>query len=70
MLNITENFWSYINEKVAVAGCKTLDEFKEYITNRVNSRSPCMLKYLARLYASVSKRITKLLQVGGKKIPY
>lgn len=69
-LNIIENFWSYIDEKVAAAGCKTLEEFKEYITNLVNSRSPCMLKYLARLYASVSKRITKLLQVGGKKIPY
>lgn len=69
-LNIIENFWSYIDERVAAAGCKTLEEFKQYITNLVKSRSPCMMKYLARLYASVPKRIAKLLQVGGEKISY
>ena len=69
-LNITENFWAYIEKKANAAGCKSLQEYRDCIRTLIFSRSQSMLAYLERLFDSVPRGIEEVIEKGGKRTSY
>ena len=69
-LNVIENFWSWVQNRVYKRGCSTLSEFKQAVKEEVTSTPPSTLKCLASLYKSLPKRMATVLQRDGKKTGY
>lgn len=67
-LNLIENFWSWVQNKVYKRGCPTTTAFKEAIKEIISS--PCTLKCIDSLYKSMPKRMAIVLKMDGKKSGY
>ena len=64
-LNLIENVWGLVQEKVnAAAGCSSFDEFKLEVEAQFQAVPKTMLR---NLFASMPKRLAKLIELGGGK---
>jgi hypothetical protein len=63
-LNLIENVWGLVQEKVNAAGCSSFDEFKLEVERQFQAVSKTMLR---NLFASMPKRLAKVIELGGGK---
>lgn len=66
-LNPIENVWSYVQRKVNLMGCKTFEDFKEAVLQEVQAVPQ---EVLANLYASMPRRLQKVIDLEGGKTGY
>jgi hypothetical protein len=66
-LNIIENVWSWLQAKVDAQGCKTFNEFKQFVLSTVQKVPNITLK---KLYVSIEARIQECIEREGKKTRY
>lgn len=65
-LNLIENCWSYVQARVDAKGCKTFEEFKQTVLHEVQSIPKSML---ANLFNSMPKRVARVIELDGDKLP-
>lgn len=66
-LNIIENVWAYVQQKVNMLGCKNLEEFKQAVEGTFAAVPQHVIK---NLYASLDKRMKLVLKNGGDYTKY
>lgn len=66
-LNPIENIWSYVQAKIDAVGCKTFDDFKQAALHELKHVPASMLN---NLYASMPKRMAKVIELDGGKTKY
>lgn len=66
-LNIIENVWAYVQEKVDARGCETFDQFKQAVINEIQAVPK---EYIAKLYQSLPKRMANVMENNGGKTKY
>lgn len=69
-LNLIENFWAYIEQRVSQVKCHTFQQFVRCVKAEVKSTSPTRLDYLGKLYDSMPKRLAKVIENQGGKSGY
>lgn len=69
-LNIIENMWSFVQQKVNKMGCTTFKSFKTCIRKLLLSESAELVEYLGKLYASMPKRLAKVIELDGGKTDF
>lgn len=63
-LNLIENVWAYVQQRVNARGCATFEEFKAAVLEEL---AAVPQQVLTNLYASMPKRLAIVLQRGGDK---
>ena len=63
-LNLIENVWGLVQEKVTAAGCSSLEEFKMKVDRQCQAVPKTMLRYM---FANMPKRLAKVIELGGGK---
>lgn len=66
-LNPIENVWSWVNQKVRQKGCSSFKEFQAEVLNTLKNIPQ---SFITNLYASMPRRISKVLEEEGGKISY
>lgn len=66
-LNLIENVWAYVQARVNEKGCTTFEEFKAEVKAQFKAVPRHML---SNLYASMPKRIQKVIDLQGGKTRY
>lgn len=66
-LNIIENVWSWLQAKVDAKGCKTFQEFQQFVLTTVQQVPMSTLK---KLYDSIQARIEECVQREGRRTGY
>jgi hypothetical protein len=66
-LNLIENVWSYVQAKVDARGCRDFDSFKAAVMEEWEAVPRSVL---ASLFASMPKRLEKVIDLGGQKTRY
>ena len=66
-LNPIENVWSWVEAEVHKKGCKTFEAFKQAVLDTIQAVPKAML---ANLYASMPKRMAKVIERDGDKTGY
>ena len=66
-LNPIENFWSYLQAKLAARGCATFDQFKAAVKMEAKAVPK---DYFSKLVGSMPKRLTECIALGGGKTKY
>ncbi len=66
-LNLIENVWSWADRRVQAQGCSTFTEFKAAVLDAIKAVPASMV---ANLYASMPKRIKKVIEREGDKTGY
>lgn len=69
-LNLIENFWAYIEQRVSQIKCHTFQQFAKCVKAEVKSTSPSRLSYLCKLYDSMPKRLANVIENQGGKSGY
>lgn len=66
-LNLIENIWANVQAKVDAEGCKTFDQFTHAVLFHMKHIPKSTL---TNLFDSMSKRVAKVIALGGDKINY
>lgn len=66
-LNLIENVWSWLQAKVDAAGCKTYEEFQQFVLNTLAQVPHAMLN---NLFSSMKERVRLCIENGGGRTPY
>lgn len=66
-LNPIENVWAWVNQKVRKRGCSSFKEFQAEVLNTLQNIPKA---FITNLYASMPRRISKVLEQKGGKIGY
>lgn len=66
-LNLIENVWAWVQQKVDEQGCSNVTEFKAAIGAAFAAVPKSML---ANLYKSMAKRLKKVTELGGERTKY
>lgn len=69
-MNLIENFWAYIEQRVSQIKCHTFQQFVRCVKAEVKSTSSTRLNYLGKLYDSMPKRLDKVIENQGGKSGY
>lgn len=69
-LNLIENFWGYVQQLVYEKPCASFKEFKFCVESNMLAQTERMKKILAKLFASMPKRIAKVLELQGGRTGY
>jgi transposase len=69
-LNLIENLWSYVEDKVNLHACKSFEEYKQCVIKELTNKTPAMMKCLSNLYASMPRRIAETINGNGEKLKY
>lgn len=66
-LNLIENVWAWVQQKVDEQGCSNVTEFKAAIEAALAAVPKSML---TNLYKSMAKRLDKVTELGGERTKY
>lgn len=66
-LNLIENLWGTVQRKVDLRGCKTFEDFVSAVEEEWEAVPQ---EHITNLYASMGKRVAKVLETGGNKTGY
>lgn len=66
-LNLIENVWSWLQAKVDAAGCKTYEEFQQFVLKTLAQVPHTMLK---NLFTSMKERVRLCIENGGGRTAY
>lgn len=69
-LNLIENFWNFIQMDVQKRALPSFEEYKKCVKAAILSKGLRMKKYLANLYASMPRRLAKVIELGGEMTGY
>lgn len=69
-LNLIENFWNFVQMDVEKKALSSFTEFKNCVKSLIASDEPTMKSYLVNLYASMPKRLAKVIELGGGRTSY
>ena len=66
-LNPMEDMWSYLDQKVKVAKCTTISSLKRVLTKEWNALSWSQIR---KSTSSMDRRLDKVIEMRGARIPY
>ena len=66
-LNLIENVWAWVQARVNARGCTNFDSFKQAVLQEMAAVPQHML---TNLYASMGKRLQKVIDLGGGRTGY
>lgn len=69
-LNLAENFWNFIQMDVQKMALPSFESYKKCVKAAILSKELKMKNYLTKLYASMPRRLTKVIELGGELTGY
>lgn len=66
-LNPIENLWAWVEAKVNAMGCQTFEEFSQAVLQQLATVPKAML---VNLFASMPRRMAKVIELGGERTKY